>query len=1520
VDSELKKLYFTGMTEEYRERLQNEGKWPAKDLDLFRSNGLKTSPDDVELITRHEMQNTAPDLLVTNYSMLEYMMLRPIEANIFDQTAAWLKADVRNILTIVLDEAHMYRGSGGAEVAYLLRRLQSRLGIKRDRIKFILTSASLGSSVEAKIEIKEFAAKLTGGSAEAFELVTGDLIVRPTGAPASASVQQAFSSFYYPSLMGELDLDVACKNLMELAVKVNAVLSTPKLDKEDLQQFAFDLLSMTPVASLIADHLTTTPSSLSRCAEIGFPAGGEGESAAESLLALMAFARDKESERTFCPIRSHLFFRGLPGLYACTNTECRKSEKSVEKLLGRLHPIETLRCDCGARVYELLTHRSCGAAYLRAFLQGADGNFLWHQSSTGTWTENKLVEAQFYVIPESELLSVQGNVVWLHTPTGQLVADRPADATAGEYLALLRPDAQTQDRGRQVLSISGECPACDQTVRPKTPVAMDLATKGEAPFAHLVRAQVATQPVTLSPTPQAPNGGRKTIVFSDGRQKAARLARDIPREIELDVFRQTLFMSAKMLQEVNEEARLDHHIYTAFLKCLSKNNLRFFDGDDRFYLDRDIGVVDDLNDGDLKQALSETLSPIPSFWAILLKQLGTPFYSISALTLGYVAPVMSARKRIILSLPSISPVDIDPLIISWIQRLLTKFAFGREIPDGVRNQASRFPLKSAGTGDGFTKKQKSFLKEIGVDVDKVAECFSKELCETTPNGAIFLNPKKVVLKPALDEEWVQCEFCKTVTPALLFGHCPNCMRKGATLVNPNNTSYLRARKGFWRDPVVKAVSGKLRPMNIDVQEHSAQLSYKDASSPSPTTEVFERQFRDILREGERAVDVLSCTTTMEVGIDIGSLIAVSMRNVPPMRQNYQQRAGRAGRRGSAISTVVTYAQTGAHDAYYFRNPDKMLAGDPPRPVLDTSNERIAVRHVFAQLLQDFFRPLAIASSGPDIFTVLGDTWSFFTIDAPASLSAFKNWVWTSARGRESLERAQNWVPETLNVEDVAASIIMELESVAPTSQDGLESSLIEFLFAKGLLPSYAFPTDICALQIQEKIVGAANDFRILEQAQQGMNVALSEYAPGRLVVLNKKTYRIGTVASSGPDTELNRASALFDHGKVYRHCTQCSYTAGFIQGNDGTTMCPQCGTDSLRTITVITPEVVFPSNRREIDEFDDEQVYTQVTQAQLPLPDEERRIETTPFGKKGGLVPKRGQRLVVVNEGDPNADEAGFRVCSDCGKVLAETDSEGPHFRDYYTTTHGAKYPLRCDGQFQRVFLGYSFTSDILLLRIMLADPLRFDITSRRNRKPLEDGLQTLCEALTLSIGRVLDIDSREVSAGYRLGHDGSSDFADIFIYDTLSGGAGYALQAGESFDSIFQVAKRLMSSCVCLDSCENCLRHYANRFNHLNLDRNLGSDLANFIELGEVPPELSKEQEIDTLKPLLNMVELAGWAVKVDTQKILVSTSASKFHLAACPSLRACPPVSDHEGVKVLTFTPYELARDLPSAFAELK
>ena len=166
---------------EFFNHLLKEGKIPAKaDMNQFLQ-GLHDSKhipndDDAELITRFEMQQFCPDILITNYSMLEYMLLRPREQKIWNDTREWLASNSENKLMFVIDEAHMYRGSSGGEVALLIRRLFHKLGISRDRVQFILTTASMPNKSQQDVDsVMKFANELTASdTATRFCYLTGE--------------------------------------------------------------------------------------------------------------------------------------------------------------------------------------------------------------------------------------------------------------------------------------------------------------------------------------------------------------------------------------------------------------------------------------------------------------------------------------------------------------------------------------------------------------------------------------------------------------------------------------------------------------------------------------------------------------------------------------------------------------------------------------------------------------------------------------------------------------------------------------------------------------------------------------------------------------------------------------------------------------------------------------------------------------------------------------------------------------------------------------------------------------------------------------------------------------------------------------------------------------------------------------------------------------------------------------------------------------------------------------------------
>lgn len=1525
-------------------QLRDIGQLPAKDMRAFYAkneeeirtirNGrrtfrhwdrrLITQPGDRELMTRHETQLRCPDLLITNYSMLEYMLMRPIERALFLQTREWLHADSRNEMILVLDEAHMYRGAGGAEVALLLRRLFSRLDVSRERIRFILTSASLGEGEAAERAVAQFGRDLTGltaASTRSLTLVRGTKENRQGAADATKLQAAALGAFELHDFEAHATRPDDARRAVR---KFCATLGAPGPPPDaDLADFLFELLTGFGPLERLIELVSGRAIPLRELQRRLFGDVPAADRATASLLALATFSRRQRDRRVLLPTRLHMFFRGLPGLFACANPECHEARDNDGAVAGRLFAQLSDRCGCGGRVFEFLTHRECGTAFLRGYMLGHHGDFLWHTPS-GPLREGRqtpLTPVEILVDGKPHPGANDCIEAWLDVQSGRIVYDEPSPIRGFRKVYLPSPPAAWEPGGLRFRT----CPVCTiDVIRGDRSTIMDHSTKGEAPFANLVKTQLDAQPAVREETRTFPNGGRKVLLFSDGRQKAARLARDIPREVEQDIFRQVLALASNRLAAIGREPRPITPLYVATLTVLRDFNLPIFDRGDAQKIENEIQRLekDHANDafGDILQEFS--VGDIPSRYKIaLLKQLCGRYYSLTGTSVGYLQPygraLERARRRLATSAPTLSSDDVAQLAVLWIEELADRYALDRDIPDGVRALAAGYWSNAWGTDGRFERTLRARLPDLQMPpeiIETIEAAFIDEFGLRGGNGNVFLDPSKISIHIDLQMPWHQCGQCTALLPVTLRGRCGACGSADVDSIDPAGSEYIRARKGFWREPVIAALTERTRLRSILVEEHTAQLSNRDNARVHATTEQFELRFKDIqIHDRDKPIDVLSCTTTMEVGIDIGSLVAVGLRNVPPQRENYQQRAGRAGRRGSSVSSVLTYAQNGPHDSFYYNDPGQIVAGPPRNPDIKVDNEKIARRHVTSFLIQTYFHRymdenrITIGGASSALFRSLGKANDFFFGDGQAgpTFDAFRDWVNQHVIAHHGTLRVQiaSWLPSTLRtaplsidswIEQVARDILASLmairDEINPTVPDVIDADeesqedrearnalgdeeLLEFLFAKGMLPSYAFPTDLTSFLVERLVrpQGSQNmKMEIVERPQQAIGKALSEYAPGRLIVINKETYRSGGVVANVLPTVHDRAAPLFAGTTNLVHCDNCSFVRDLDEVDTGDLTCPVCR-GQLQSTRMIVPQVFTPQDAKPLPEDDREQEITHASSAQFPVPVGTGDLpDLNRIGERLCYVITPNRKLVTVNKGQlGDATYQGFWICERCGRAETEEPQAGPHRRPYNIEySYSKPRPARqCNGEFQNVFLGHVFRTDLLLLRLSVGAPIVRDTTDPVQLRTVEDALYTIAEALRLSASRnpQLDLDPSEFGSGFRIVPiDGQDELSlDIYLYDTLSGGAGYAELAGRHLQAILEDTLTILENCPsqCDRSCETCLQHYHNQHLKGRLDRKLGAELLHYGLSGAAPAEADMRDQIRALAGLSRLLELDGFA-----------------------------------------------------------
>jgi ATP-dependent helicase YprA (DUF1998 family) len=1636
--------------------LRRLGKWPAKPSSTpDREDGVSTwygagrwkagngewlrtveRPEDPELFLRQEVHEGAPDLLVTNYSMLEYMLLRPIERSIFRRTADYFRSYPGERLLLVLDEAHLYRGAQGTEVAMLIRRLRNRLGLGDDQIQVVCTSASFSNPVAAQ----KFAADLVGKPATQFRVITGTKRAASPSGPGSREVAEALAAVDQDGLRADalhtriaavapvlrlagrlgpgslavtgagavrltglnqdleaIDLDhtatseevalppelvavVACSGGSDAPVSI----SVAGIAEVEFAGGEAQLLpGQDPVARLLRDALQGQPvvgrllnltsgartdqdpeqdpqgvgpaQSVDHLANRLFPdvQWDLAREATDALIELASIARGP-GEAPLLAARAHVFFRGLAGLWACSNVECTQvdaerrrewDEKAVLPPTGAVYAQPNRTCECGGRIFEVHTCRSCGTAFHKVFaFDPVNPDYLWAEDVGEVDEAGDVVKPLYLCLEEPPAEAKNApRCVSLDPFSGRIGVYGPG--TRDVWLAPLpAKDAQAGH--------FADCPKCSA----EGDNIMDHVTKGDEPFQELVSAQLLEQPPR--PNVQTPLRGRKTLIFSDGRQAASRLAGKLQQYSLRDAVRPLLLAGFDELRaRLGSLATLDHAYAALLAGCVQRGvtlrpaQAQEFESDlqnMRLLLESDppataqdiLDLSGELNTYRVNKALMLAVYPV-------LKDAHT---GLSALAIGTVRPTLSAvdRKKF-----DTLPVPPGPqglsdeekrsaLLDLWVRAAVAGHAVvlpttpseWLDSDEGARIRrikAAFPPLVKDLVGSAWFNAHLTGTEKPWVHF--VSHIFARDV---TANGFIVRASKLHIATEGI--EWRRCDQCTTAQPSnpLAGDRClvrhKNRQCAGTTRpLDPENDVVFRSRKGHFRRGPERLSDAEYAPHPYVAAEHSAALNDSSSASAVARAEWHELRFQDLDVEGperrrDGPIDVLSCTTTMEVGIDIGSLTAVALRNVPPGRANYQQRAGRAGRRGSALSTVITYCGADSHDQQFFRDPAGMVSGPVPDPTLNLDNEEIVRRHCFA-LMMSMYQQTAVpdlddgAPTSANVFESLG-TLSGFRGGGVGGFSYAGLEAWLAANQdqvRAALEQvmpaeARTRAPDFLEM--LPGALLLALREVgagpgdppegtaplasipdevleeagpnaraeaaialdwgdaidfdsvqdAPASGAGSAgddraeeapdraadpAKLLDRLFDHGVLPRYAFPTDVVTFHVFDK--GASTERRaVLRYSPQlGLNQALSGYAPGREVWVNGERHYSFAVWTPFKRRECWQA---YFATKVYFECDRCGYAKVEPRGGEhyiGQVLdCPACnGKASLAVGTrwMRPPGFAHPVDLPAELALEDTPTPTRPTRAKLSAPFTDvgppLHASATSVGS-GYEIWAEKQRLVLTNAGSQDQHRPGFLYCPQCGRAEPNGWSGGSFTAAGHPRPYPDHYPHKpiCSGRPTIIVFGNEFTTDIALIRFQLSGSVVLPPGSVVARI----ALTTVAEAIASAAAKLLDIEESEIGAEFRVamtggGHTGHQ--VEVYLYDLTPGGAGFVRSAVQDPSHLLAEALHRLESCTCTHSCYECLRSYKNKWDHAYLHRHIGAAFLRHVTTGESPTFRSEEE-----------------------------------------------------------------------------
>jgi len=1445
---------------------------------LYNGGTLETVPAHeqakagAEQISRKALRENPSPVLVTNSTMLEYMLVRTEDRSILEHSRGKLR-------WIVLDEAHTYIGSQAAEMALLLRRVLHRFDVNPLNVRFVATSATIGGD-DFRDDLQHFLADVSGAPLDRVHVVTGERLV--------------------PSLR-QLDQPRTPETLDDLQA-------------EDL----YEALCHHPGARKIRSRLSKKPATLNALRQ----ESGLNVEGVISLLEKGSTARHKDE--AFLPVRVHLFHRTQRGLWACVNAACSGRDETIGDGwdFGAIFPHRRTRCKhCEFPVFELVVCRGCGQDYL-----SAEETFL------GDTGESKLIppiemeeidEFQLEVDPDDD--DDDGEE---EAPSSsrfrRLICNRALDAEGIQTMRLRQNQTLHADGDGVPIRLAPlndgsttclRCGAKDKRYRCLRELRIG------APFAlsTIVPTALEHTPPMHSGAAQLPSQGRRLLGFSDSRQGSARLAVRLQQGAERNRVRSILYHALAAERKVADTSKLDElEQQIEELRRIDPSPvLRLLMEQKEIELSQaretsELGTLSwkaaaaRLKDDQSLRRMHEhfcrtsyihaSLDEFAEF-CLYREFFRRPKRMNSAETMGLVSlrysclegktpppgwPLRREEWTVFLKLVldffirDISAVQVEDAYLRWMGIPVRKrYVQGPGFKDRLTSWQRRWPAirkgsrpsrlprllrEAAGLGDdslcsddiinealqGAWDVLKPWFKGVGdgylLNLDKIAVLSELSSAAVCPYTARVLDVTLDGLSPYFPERG-EAERCQQFDPPRVpSAYWRNSLGSEADreeIVHwlESDTKVQEARVlGVWTDLNDRIVANS---PYFETAEHSAQLD-------GERLRALEGHFKD------GKLNVLSCSTTMEMGVDIGGLSAVIMNNAPPSSANYLQRAGRAGRRGEGVSFAITLCPSSPHGEQVFNNPlwPFTSAMSVPRVALDSA--RLVQRHVNSLCLAAFLE-------GRDVRRL--KTGSFFQNNGSGSSlgEQFAAWCRTKAGQDEQLITGlkrlihgtaliTHDVKHLLNVTADAMAQSMgawrrEVDALRRDKaqfEDGSDLSkspavravehqirrlegeyLLRELANSQFLPGYGFPTGIVSFvpttidelnrrQRDRDERGEAFGKRLGYPSRQ-MEMAIREYAPGAEIVMDGRVYESGGVTLNWhipPSVEnVNEVQSL-------RYAWRCRACGATGDNHSRPEHCSHCD-GAVETRKYLEPAGFAVDIRHSPHNNVVTPTYIPVEPPWISCPTPEwTSLDSPELGRfrytdKGHLF-----------HGSRGVNRQGYAVCLRCGRAASEAGPASQTglpetFKEGHARLRGGKNP---DGSSQCDGAGFAIQRELSLGGSRTTDVFELQLT-----RLTDDGTAlSISIALRRAFCRRLGIEEQEVGVAVREGKALDETVQQsIFLYDAAAGGNGYVAALRDHVEGSLRDSVAILD-CVrkCDMACHGCLLTYGTQYDSTKLDR----------------------------------------------------------------------------------------------------